>query len=298
MSDEPAQLSPAWFEARKGRVTGSMVGAILGLSPYMTRADAMRSMVRAVIGEPAEFTGNVATEYGNAHESGALIEFQMETELRVRRAPFLIYEDWLGASPDGFVSDGGLVEVKCPYGLRNDTKPIFKSPAEQPHYYAQMQVQMLVAGGHAGPVSHCHFWQWSRHGTMLHRVPFDQSWIDENLPRLRQFHAEFLDEVANNADEHRAPKRVEIDTPEARKMIAEWDDLNERLDQLNERKKDLLTELVKIAGGKNALLSGTRKLTLTERQGAVAYARVVKDHCKGVDLEPYRGKSSSFWQVR
>ena len=63
------QRSPAWFEKRKGRVTGSIVGAILGLSPYMTRADAMRSMVRAAIGAPSEFTGNVATEYGTMHES-------------------------------------------------------------------------------------------------------------------------------------------------------------------------------------------------------------------------------------
>ena len=40
------QNTPEWHAARKGRVTASMVGAILGVAPYMTRADAMRRMVR------------------------------------------------------------------------------------------------------------------------------------------------------------------------------------------------------------------------------------------------------------
>jgi len=289
---EPAQRSPEWFEKRKGRVTGSIVGAILGLSPYMTRADAMRTMVRAALGEPSEFTGNVATEYGTAHESIAIADFQMTTELRVKPAYFVMHEDWLGASPDGYVSDGGLIEVKCPYGLRNDPAPIFKAPHEQPHYVAQMQVQMYVT-----KTKHCHFWQWSTHDARRHIVEYDQAWIDQYLPILRQFHAEYLDELANNADDHRAPKRVEIDTPEARKMIAEWDDLNDRLDQLAERKKDLLADMVRVAGGKNAIFSG-RKLTCTKREGSISYAKAIKALAPKADLEPYRGKGSEFWQVR
>lgn len=286
------QRSNEWFAARIGRVTGSAVGAILGLSPYMTRNDVMRRMVRDAIGAEIEWSGNPATEYGTANESTAIVDFQMTTELRVKPAYFVMHEDWLGASPDGYVSDGGLIEVKCPYGLRKDLNPIFKSPAEQPHYVAQMQVQMYVT-----KTQHCHFWQWSTHGTSLHRVEYDQDWIDENLPRLRQFHAEYLDEVANNADEHRAPKRVEIDTPDARRMIAEWDDLNERLDQLAERKKDLLADMIKVAGEKNALIAG-RKLTMTERAGAISYAKAIKALCPDADLSPYRGKPSTFWQVR
>ena len=71
MTDTPQQQSPEWFQARKGRVTGSMVGAILDIAPYMTRDQALRSMVRAYHGAPSEFTGNVATEYGNKNEEGA-----------------------------------------------------------------------------------------------------------------------------------------------------------------------------------------------------------------------------------
>ena len=289
---EPDQRTPEWFEKRKGRVTASMAGAILGIAPYMTRADAMRAMVRDAIGAEREFTGNVATEYGNAHESGALVDFQMETGFKVKPAPFLVHEDWLGASPDGYVSDGGLIEVKCPFGLRKDDKPAFKSISDQPHYYAQMQVQLYVARA-----DYCHFWQWSPAGFKHEIVNRDKGWLDENLPRLRQFHAEYLDEVANNADEHLAPKRPEIDTPEARRMMAEWDDIAEQLERLAERKRDLLSDIVKLAGGKNAIMAG-RKVTLVQKSGAVSYAKAIKALCPDADLEPYRGKPSSFWQVR
>lgn len=286
------QRSPEWFKQRNGRVTGSIVGAILGLSPFMTRADAMRSMVRATIGAPSEFTGNIATEYGTANEPGALVEFQMESGLSVTPAPFVPYEDWLGASPDGYTSDGGLIEVKCPFGLRNNTSPKFKSPADQPHYMAQMQVQMYVTGR-----MHCHFYQWSTHGTDLQRVAYDPAWIVENMPRLRQFHAEYLDEVRTNAEEHLAPKRIQIDTPEAARMMREWDEIAEQIERATERKKDLLADLVKLAGDRNATIAG-RNLTLTRRDGAVSYAKAIKALCPNADLEPYRGKPSEFWAVR
>lgn len=286
------QRSPEWFEQRKRRVTGSVVGGILGLSPFMTRANVMRMMVREAVGAPREFEGNVATMYGTFHESGAAVDWQMETGLRIDPAPFVKFEDWLGASPDGFTSDGGLIEIKCPFGRRADAVPEFKTPDEQPHYMAQIQIQLFVTGK-----PFCHFYQWAVNGNRHDRIDFDQVWIDGNLPRLKQFHAEFLDELANNADDYLAPKRVEIDTPEAMKMIEEWDDLNDQLDRADERKKDLLAELVELAGGKNALIAG-RKLSLTSRSGAISYAKAIKVIAPNADLEPYRGKASEFWAVR
>lgn len=288
---EPAQRTPEWFEKRKNRITGSVVGGILGLSPYMKRSDVMRLMVRESLGAEREFQGNIATEHGRHYEPGAMVEFQMESGLRVREAPFIVHEDWLGASPDGFTNDGGLIEIKCPFGKRKDEKPEFKFVADQPHYYAQMQVQMYVARQ-----PHCWFFQWSPGGTCTERVEYDPAWINENLPKLRQFHAEFMDELAHNADEHLAPKRIEIDTPEAAKMVAEWGDIADQLERLNERKRDLLAEMAALSGQKNAIFSG-RKLTLTKRQGSISYGKVVKDHCKGVDLEPYRGKGSEYWSI-
>ena len=41
-----AQRSTEWHEQRKGRVTGSVAGAILGLNPFMSPEQALRRMVR------------------------------------------------------------------------------------------------------------------------------------------------------------------------------------------------------------------------------------------------------------
>ena len=291
MERDMEQRSEKWFEARRGRVTASMVGAILGLAPYMTRADAMRSMVREALGAEREFTGNVATEYGRVNEDQALLDFRIETGLGIEKIGFVAAEDWAGCSPDALCGDGALVEVKCPYGLRNDNPPTFKALNDQPHYYAQMQFQLWVTGKNA-----CHFWQWSRHGSERYVVRRDDAWVDENLPKLRQFYAEYLHEVENNAGEHLAPKRAEVDTPEARRMVREWDELLETIDNLEQRKKDLLAEMTKLADGKSALFGG-RKLTKVEREGSISYAKAVKELLPGADLEKYRGKASSFWQV-
>ena len=42
MTQTIQQRSPEWFAQRKGKITGSIAGAILGLNPYMTPNAAMR----------------------------------------------------------------------------------------------------------------------------------------------------------------------------------------------------------------------------------------------------------------
>jgi len=286
------QRTAEWFEQRKGRVTGSVVGAILGLSPYMTRADVLRSMVRASMGASSEFTGNVATEWGTYNEAGAIQEFEMETSERVTAMPFIPYEDWLGASPDGKVSDGKGLEVKCPFYIRNDPNPIFKMPHELPHYMAQCQIEMFCADWQS-----LWFYQWTPYGTCNKLIHRDDDWLATNIPRLRQFWAEFQDELANNADEHLAPLRVTIDTPAAAKMVAEYDQLTEAIERATERRKELLAEIVAMSNNTNALFAN-RKLTITRKTGAISYSKAIKKLLPDADLEPYRGAPSEFWTLK
>ena len=286
------QRTAEWHAARVGRVTGSNVGAILGNNPYKTRADVMREMVREALGAEREFTGNVATDYGTNNEVNALNDYRLETLHDVEAIGFVPLEDWAGVSPDGLIGSDGMVEFKCPYSLRSADAPVpFKGIEEYPHYFDQVQFQLFVAQR-----EWCHFFQWAPNGTRLEVVRPDKDWQADALPKLRQFHAEYLHEVKHNAAEHLAPKRVVIDTPEAHKMLAEWDDIAEQMERLAERKRDLLDAIVSLGGGVNAEIAG-RKVTLVERAGSVAYARVVAEHCKGVDLEPYRGKPSRHWKI-
>lgn len=287
VSDVVKQGTSDWFKSRVGRITGSSVGAILGVDPWRSADDVLRAMVRSYHGAESEFTGNIATEYGNRMEPEAVEQFKLESGLNVEEVGFFPYEDWAGASPDGKCIDGNGLEVKCPFGKRKGGD--FKSLDEQPHYYAQMQFEALCSGFPA-----VWFYQWSPYNSKLELVEKDQDWLDENLPKLRQFYAFYLSELDN--PEHLSPKRVTVNTQETKRLLDEYDQLKEAVANATERQKEVQEELVKACGERDAEAWG-RKITLVEKAGAVSYAKVVKEHLPKLDLEPYRGKSSIYWKV-
>lgn len=285
------QKSKEWFDARRGKLTGSNVGAALGLNPWKTPDDLIRQMVREYHGAEPEFTGNVATEYGNLHEPLAVMEYMGKTWLHPEETGFHVHpeHDWLGASPDALIEDDGILEVKCPFGLRNKKgdELVFKDAEDQQHYYAQMQVEMACTGR-----NYAHFYQWSKHGDSLQTVEFEPEWWDQYFPEMEAFYNRYLSELEN--PEHLEDKQKEINTLKAKKLIDEWDNLKATIDDAEARKKEVLAELVKISGERDALMHG-RKLTKVERKGNVNYKKIPE--LEGVDLEKYRGKPSEFWRL-
>ena len=288
--DKPmaAQRSPEWFAARKGRVTGSMVGAILGVNPFMTPADAMRTMVREYLGAEREFQGNVATEWGTAMEAGATIDFTLETGFDVQECGFFKLFDWLGASPDGLVDSNSLIEIKCPYGIRLQDPPVFKTILEVPHYYAQMQIEMFCANR-----GMAYFYQWTPFGTDLQIVRRNDIWLNDNIPVLYEFWHNFNREC-ENPESYLEPKRQDIKNQKALRLVAEFIELRDAEEMAKEKKKEILAELVKMAGEKNSEIDG-HKLTRVDRKGSVDYKKVPE--LSGVDLELYRKAGSSSWRL-
>lgn len=281
------QNTPEWQSQRKGRVTGSVAGAILGVAPYMTREQVLRMMVRQYHNAPSEFVTNPAIEWGNANEETAKRLFEFESGLSVIDTGFHTYEDWLGASPDGLIGDKHVFEVKCPFGIRK--QGVFKTLREQPHYYAQVQLEMLCAGR-----KKAWFAQWTPWGQYKEEVKQDQNWLDTALPELRQFYAFYLSEMDN--PEHLAPIRVEINTKEAQHLIAEYDEMREAKDRAEERIKEIMERFRELSNGKDALIDG-RKFTRVEKEGAVSYAKAIKEIMPAADLEPYRGKPTEYWKL-
>lgn len=282
------QRTPEWFAARKGRVTGSKVGAILGLSPWSTPGDVLRAMVREYHGAEREFTGNAATEWGTANEPGAMLDYELETGNTIIPAFFEEMGDIFGASPDGYIGDDGLIEIKCPYSKRDiESAEEFKTLADQPYYYAQIQFQLYCTGR-----QWCDFYQWSPRAQSLERVDYDQAWIDENIPRLQEFHARYVSEIDNPA--HLEARRKFL---EAHDLLAEYLKARAEKEEADQRMKAALAALVIEAGEKNATI-GKHKLTLVKRKGSVSYSRVVKDLLPDVDLEAYRGKGSEYWTLK
>lgn len=292
------QRTPGWHAQRKGRITASMVGAILGHSPWMNRNDAMRSMVRAWHGAESEFQGNVATQYGIFYEPHALADFVAHTSARVEQVGFIMREDWAGCSPDGLISANGGLEIKAPYKFRHAKPddmptPQFSPIAEQPHYLDQVQFSLWVTERRWWE-----FWQWAPYlKPAQETVWLDQAWQDENIPKLRQFYAEFVTirESAELSAPYLAALRQEIS--EGERLIAEYDAAVIAAAEAETRKKEALAALVALAGERDALICG-RKLTKIERAGSVSYAKVVKEHLPDLDLEPYRGSPVEHWQLK
>ena len=260
-----AQRSEEWHKQRSGRVTASIVGAILGLSPYMSKSEA-----RKILNGTSDFKGNQATEWGVFNEDGAVAQFEMETGLKVKKAPFVPYEDWLGASPDGYVSDGSLIEVKCPFGLRKGGE--FKSINDQPQYYAQMQIQMLCCNKQS-----CHFYQWSPFGSMLEIVHRDDVYISTILPVLRNFYDGIEDENNTLVDEYFKNKTM--------------------IEELNNRQKELLELIVKDSNGEKREF-GEHKLYKVVKDGSISYAKAFKDLMPDADLSKYNGKKTEYWVLK
>jgi hypothetical protein len=260
--------------------------------PYGDCESVMRRMVREWHGAEAEFVGNVATEYGTFHEAGALAEYQMETGNAVTPEGFVTREDWAGCSPDGLVGLTGGLEIKCPFGKRKmGAEDAFKPLAEQPHYHDQIQFSMWVCERASWD-----FFQWAPGKTALETVKPCSKWRAKNLPKLRQFYAEYLHEREHNAEVHLEPKRVSIDTPEAARLVAEYDDLTEAMDRAKERRDEIKEAIVALAGGKDAFVAG-RKVTKVERAGSVSYAKALAKFAPDADLEPFRGKPSFSWRI-
>lgn len=287
------QRSEEWFEARKGRITASAAGAFLGNHPYMTRDQAIRRMVREAKGAEQEFTGNAATDYGEEHEQDALEWLAMELDAVLGPCSFFPYEDWLGASPDAIGVDGDdkfLVEVKCPYGARKTGD--FKDLEDQPHYYAQIQLQMFCTGIHRTA-----FVQWSSGGARYRWVDYDEGYVEHDLlPALWDAYQEYQKELDNPA--HLEPLEKDLSADSNFRVLEDrYVQAASQKDELDAELKALKEQMVAHAGHSKA--RGAKVIVFpVEKKGSIAYAKALKEIAPDADLEQYRGKPSVSYSVR
>lgn len=279
------QRSAKWFEARKGRITGSRIGAILGLSPFRNRDDVLRAMVREYHCYPSEFEGNQATQWGQFNEESAFFAACCETGIDFNDCGLFIHpeHDWLAASPDG-VSDNCVLEIKCPYSKRETGN--FKSVFEQHHYYAQVQYEMYCTGKDKAI-----FFQWSLRGCKVERIDIDLEFINKTLEDLHAFYLQYLNEI-KAPQKHLEPKRknVEIDVEpylQAKKTY-------EMAKLAFENRRDELLDAAK-ATGRELVSFGQVNAALVTRKGAIDYKKIPE--LENVDLEKYRKKDTQFWKL-
>ena len=117
------QRTPEWFQARAGRLTGSVAGDILAKTRSGGESAARRDLriqlaIEQLTGSPVEQSGFVsaAMQRGIDSEPVARAAYEARTGHIVRSTGFVIRPDLLvGCSLDGDIDCmQGILEIKCP----------------------------------------------------------------------------------------------------------------------------------------------------------------------------------------
>ena len=112
------QGSPEWLAERAGKVTASMISAVLMKPETAGYRDYQAQLVAEILtGKPqgSDFT-NAAMQFGTETEPLARSAYEAETGFSVDEVGFCQHPsiERAGASPDGFVGKNSLVEIKVP----------------------------------------------------------------------------------------------------------------------------------------------------------------------------------------
>lgn len=144
------QGTEAWFERRIGKLTASRMADVLAITksgPSASRKNYLAQLVaERLTGTRQESFTNAAIEWGVENEPLARAEYEILTDCSVDQVDFVDHPsiEWCGASPDGLVSNNGLIEIKAPNTATHiDYLLAGKPPAK---YIPQMALQLACTG--------------------------------------------------------------------------------------------------------------------------------------------------------
>ena len=150
MTSELEQGSAEWLQARCGKVTASRVADVAAETKAgwgASRKNYMADLIaERLTGQPASSFSNEAMRWGTDTEPQARAAYEFFHDVAVVQVGLINHPDIpkSAASPDGLVSDDGMVEIKCPNTATHiDTLLSGKIPAK---YDTQMQWQMACTG--------------------------------------------------------------------------------------------------------------------------------------------------------
>lgn len=99
----------------------------------------------ADLSQDNKFEGNTATEWGNEHEADAIKAYEALKFVEVTDSQKNITKGWLSCTPDGYIGEDGLVEIKCPSTMKNHYENIQRE-AFVDQYDKQCQFQLYLSG--------------------------------------------------------------------------------------------------------------------------------------------------------
>ena len=199
-----SQSSPEWHSARAGRFTSSRIVELMGIKALGKTGEtyALEKAIEYFI-EPSEDDNYVSFDMhrGIDLEPLAFAKFKEIKEkefLQVSPGGFIPYGDDTGTTPDGFVSDDAVVEMKCP---KKETffRVVLTGEIDK-KYYAQMQHQMYCTG-RSKAYYFVYFIQDGEELWHCIEVERDEDFIEKMVTRIAEavvIRDTFIEQIKNN----------------------------------------------------------------------------------------------------
>lgn len=281
------QRSDEWLQYRSKKIGSSEVAAILGVSPYMSAYELWELKTGKRKPKPA----NYAMQRGIEAEATIRSLFELQyPQCGKLTQPTLEFKDWpvLIASLDGLSEDSKtLVEFKYP------SKIVYEDTMKEiipPHYYAQMQSQMLVSGCRDGYFV-CY------NGTpnlAVMKIKFDEFYAHNLLNLCKSFWTKVESDISPEKPED-WPKPLEANSI-LESLFQSHEALSETLKNIEEQLEEVKNQIKKRIPDKGTHFGYGHTVKWIERKGSIDYDKI--EVLKGLNIETYRKKPTSFLQIK
>lgn len=189
------QGSEQWHQYRLGKVTGSRIAELMATNKSGEAASRknymMELLCQRLTGKREDKFVTDAMRRGTELEPIARGCYEAESGIMVVEAEFIFHPtiEAFGASPDGFICDDGLLEIKCPNTAQHVDFLTNKKPDGK--YIWQMMAQLSCTGR-----DWCDFVSFD--DRMPERLQFDKVRIYRDDDKIKKMEIEvirFLDEL-------------------------------------------------------------------------------------------------------
>ncbi len=272
------QGTPEWHALRKTKITATDASIIMGASHWKTRIQLYHEKLSDAPATPP----NERMQRGLDLEPIARDLFILNHGFICK--PQVVVKDWAMASLDGIDDTGQIVvEIKCPGEKDHDIAFSGKVPD---HYYPQLQHQMYVCD-----VQEMYYFSFDGIDGITVKVKRDDKYIAKMIEEERKFYECLINKIPPEPEEG---DYIERSDSIWKNCASRWMSVTSQLKELEKEEEELRKQLVFLSGESNTKGAGI-SLCQVQRKGLINYSKI--EALKSMDLEPYRGPSSSSWRI-
>lgn len=152
------------FQSRIGMITGSNFGKLVVKTKdkkgyTLSNGEVAKKLIYRTVWERLSKEGiisngidrmnfnSASTNHGHDYEQEAIEKYIEETGNKVDyRQKFIEYDNYIGGTPDGYIGDDGIIEVKCPWDGGNHIQSLITGDIYNTDYVYQIQGYLWMTG--------------------------------------------------------------------------------------------------------------------------------------------------------